>query len=231
MSTNTRILLPLYVRADRVAEVVGKVVGTPFVIKTLDSRAPAQEIHGMPEPCGEGHCWHLVFPRRPDFGIQPNADLADISFGQLRFTDLAETTHEWSFHAEVEEEDGKMLHPGSHGLGAAVGRRLVDFFGGRVDYHDLDNPPSYKKSPRRAKYPTKTPGQSSDDRFYQFYNTLLAEPLLTSDELRQGAALSSCGEVRECEEKLIAVLDIANAAQELAAATPLASARRRAKRL
>ena len=201
VGTSTKIILPLSVSVDRLCMVVGKVVGAPVHLKTF----PGQNLvrkrsHGFDtievpvpfdpdRPSSRDNPWHVAFSgaRADHPRTESPAGSGELSHGYLAFTDQAGTAHRWFFHQETEDEDHKLLSPGSHGLAVAVGRRLVRFFGGKLKEADTRAEPEFdlRVSNARAIFPAKKRHQTSDDRWYQFHNALNAEPVLSAKELAE----------------------------------------------
>ena len=198
MGVSTKIKLPLSVQTDRLCLVIGKIVGAPVHLKTFPEQKLSRRTRGFDtievpvpfdpaQPSSKDNPWHVSFAGPWD--ARPHTQAAsgggELSHGTLVFTDQAGNTHHWFFHQETEDEDHKLLSPGSHGLGVAVGRRLVKFFGGRLKESDATDDPPYdlRVSNARAKFPEKKRHQVGDDRWYQFHNALNAEPVLSVQEL------------------------------------------------
>lgn len=138
------------------------------------------------KPASRENPWYIdIVDPDKEIGVR-FYDRANTSSGQVYFKDMADNIHEWHLNTEPESEEGKLISPGSHGFAVAIGKRLVDFFGGSVVYNDsVDDSPNYKVNPRKAKFPPKTKDQTSDDRWYQFYNALSNEPMLSAADLKK----------------------------------------------
>lgn len=201
MAINTETKLPLHVTGDRVLQVISKVVGTSWELDTF-SYEDGAAAHSFPEnperkkkpfdpslPASKDNRWHTSFKTSRD-DMRATISGSGMSGGTLKFVDGTGKGHEWGWHPECVEEDGKLITCGSHGLGIAVAKRLVQFFGGRVCYKDNLDRVDYKIDPKNARFPPKTPDQTGDCRWYQFQNALMAEAMLTSQEIRQAAKKS-----------------------------------------
>lgn len=195
MAENTIISIPLHVRNDYLVQVIAKVVGEEWVHEgTRDAqkvikngRSYIMEVpipFDVDQPTSKENTWSIKFSRRnKGLGIDMSAS-KDAGHGSLAFVDASGNPHSWYFHAENENEVDKLLRPGSHGFAVAVGRRVVKFFGGHLIETDFNDKVSLQVPNARAKFPKKLPTQSSDDRWYQFYNALQSEPVLSASELK-----------------------------------------------
>jgi len=193
MGIDCKILLPLHVKAKNVFYVIHKSVGTEFIQRTFDKdQWHGREVKKIPTPfdgtlpSNKENPWFLE-PKNPI-----SIEKYDFDYSLLRFTfqDICGNHYDWMFHPETEYEDGKLLNPGSSVLAVALAKRLVDFFGGHAIYQDSDDEISYQINPKKALYPTKTKEQSSDDRWYQFYNALNSVQLVTVKELESAQQYS-----------------------------------------
>lgn len=199
MGVNTKIRLPLHVSTDRITQFVARVAGHPigqdsFSDHTIHRVNGRLETISTPRPfdpslpSSKANSWHVEFvgpyDQRPHIKASEGNGLG---FGSLIFRDAVGHSHSWYIHAETENEDFRELSPGCHGLAVAVGRRLVKFFGGNIQYSDAreDRPFDLRVSNTQATFPKKLKSQSSDDRWYQFHNALFSEPVLSSQELKQ----------------------------------------------
>lgn len=202
MAINTETKLPLHVTGKRVLHVISKVVGAPWELDTFNYQDDART-YSFPEnperkkkpfdpilPASQDNQWHISFKASQN-DMRATISGSGMSVGTLQFVDGAGKGHEWGWHPECVEEDGKLITCGSHGLGIAVAMRLVQFFGGRVCYKDNLYQVDYEVDPRDARFPPKSPDQTGDCRWYQFQNALMAEAMLTSQEIRQAAKKSN----------------------------------------
>lgn len=117
MSTNTRIILPTDVRIDDVATVIGKLAGLPAVKKDSD-KSFFTSINGV-----------KIIP-------SSMAEMAEIVL-EGNMIDKQKKHFVYYF---FEGEHGKReICPKSTAFWVAIGKRLVEFFGGKIDYNDCDN--------------------------------------------------------------------------------------------
>ena len=174
MSVDCKINLPLYARSDNIIKVIAKLVGSDFEFSSYDQKPFSPE-----EPSSKENSWHIkLLSDNKLESTQPTSLY-------LMFTTLSNTSYRWFCALEDEDETYKQILPSSYGLSTLIGKKLVDFFGGRVlyqDYYDWDDK-KHTYFNENPKFPKITPEQTSDDRYYQFQNALLAEPRITSLEL------------------------------------------------
>lgn len=229
MGSSTKIYLPLHVKGENVLFVIAKVVGEEWVQgnfgKQVFERGSLTQ-KNLPKPFdptrpgSEENDWHIKFVRRDD-KLAVKAASERMDYGYMHFGDAAGTEHAWFWSVEDECETHKTLSPGAHALGMAVGRRLVAFFGGSICYNDSNDDINYRVSPASAKLPRfKTGKQTSNERWFQFYNLLYNEPLLKAAELRRAIARQGN---RSSDEKLLTHLERLEAAEKLERRLPEAS--------
>lgn len=75
---------------------------------------------------------------------------------------------------ETETEDAKLLRTDANGLSVALGLRLLALFGGRLQlpYARGVAVTEFTCHPAQALFPAPSPGQTGDERYFQFVNTL-----------------------------------------------------------
>jgi hypothetical protein len=116
MGCDTVISLPTNVRLKDVANVIGVLSG-----------------YRARKMCLSGGAWATNVPSVRTKGIESIPECAHIFVGdEIRVM----------YHFEHITDDpriGRVIQPASTPFWVAVGRRLVDFFGGEVDYNDCDN--------------------------------------------------------------------------------------------
>lgn len=189
MSVDTNIKLPLWVRSESVLKVIGKSVGVPFSFGTINQR-PYHEKN----PSDNLNPWFLKFNSSGDSYIKSKpVDYASSAVDFL-FQDISGSLHKWLFFHETEDEDFKLLNPNQSAMSVAIGRRLIQFFGGEIQYCDYTSNSDYKVSQRLALYPKKKTYQTSDDRWYQFQNTLKSFPILSLEEMDFAVKEGGCSQ-------------------------------------
>lgn len=209
MGNNTNIHLPLSMSVDRLMQAIGKLAGTPyeFDAHSITTGPPGKRITTKPpfdpdRPASKANPWHHEFHDSQVWG--EGIDGRGMSTVRVCFVDGAGNPWQWLFHAEDSDNpDVKTLAPDSHAMGIAIGRRLVEFFGGQITYNDAKDGVDYEVPNKQALFPVKTLRQSSDDRWYQYENALRALPVLTSTELEWAATQSSYGKLLKPEESLV----------------------------
>jgi hypothetical protein len=184
MGINARIYLNPHTNATHVHEVCQKVVGVNFNIKTF-SKGGIDSID-LKKPSSKENSWYL----KPGKESQGNIELSDVNYFNLNFKDVADNSYSCLFHFNVEDDEysfnnEKLMGPPSTPVWCAIGKRLIDFFGGKMLYSDAVDFDELKNwyFCETPKFPSKTKGQSGDDRWYQYYNLLKNEPLLTHKEI------------------------------------------------
>jgi hypothetical protein len=201
MGISTRINLPLHVSASGVLQVIGKCVGAVFTVKTFDLTSVKTPIPDMNKPSSKENQWFVDFSNK---NLKVNSE-GRLDYGTFEFEDMALNKYQWLFHQETEHEDHKSINPGSSAMAVAVGVRLVKFFGGSVQFCDHTDKADYIVNAKKAVFPPKTNGQSSDDRWYQYQNALRGLPVLTIKELEAASKKSSYGLGEKGEALLVAL--------------------------
>lgn len=184
MSNDCRIELPLHVRSKQVLEVIGKLLGMPFEVKTdkkpprgwMSSNSSENCSFDSTLPCSPENDWYLFF----NDSLKQESYINIINIISMKFEDLAGSGYDWNFHVETVDENCKLLTPNSYLVAGAVGKKLVDFFGGTVIYSE-DKELEYKNN--TPLFPPKLSTQTSNDRYYQFYNSLYSIKMITANDL------------------------------------------------
>ena len=134
MSCDARIMLPGNVRLRDVTRVIGVAVGFRPIIRPLTATGIYVDVHGVTaEPTTAGS---------PDFLY-------------IKFDDRH--TY-WSFEPDT-NPGGRLLMPRSTKFWCLVGHRLVDFFGGELDYNDCDDVEvDYKRRAKSNRFNCPTDG-------------------------------------------------------------------------
>lgn len=161
MGANCKIILPANVRMRDVLAVIGIAVGYEAKVSTLSSGGLSID---MPH---DGPRFELADSRSNDFGY--------IKFdGRQGY---------WSYEPDYDDAIGKRFFgPTSTAFWCLVGKRLVDFFGGSIDYNDCEGDgPDYKVRERTNKqnYPKDNP------EWDVFYHRLLAVEPITQEEMAE----------------------------------------------
>lgn len=221
MGVDTRIMLPLHVRSEHAIKFAARVMGEECEMRTFPNtswkpRTLTVEETARPfdpdAPSSADNPWHLRFTGPKKEVISESG----VDFGRFEFHDINGGFYSWLFFQETENEEYKLLNPSSYPVAIAVGRRLVEFFGGKMQYSDHADTIDYEVEPANALFPPKAPGQDSDARWYQFYNALWNAPMITAQELRAAGKLASYG-MEENDERLAVALEVRIATQTLEA--------------
>ncbi len=122
MGVDCRISLPRNVRLQTVAEVIGKLIG-------LKAERTEQKFVRVPG---------ISFISYPNLIECPIINFDGVAGPAFKWNhDDAKTTV--MFHFEPDEGSGRILLPNSTAFWLAVGRKVVDFFGGFMFYQSDDN--------------------------------------------------------------------------------------------
>lgn len=130
MGTNTKIRLPLGTHSQDILLVTGRCMGAAMVPQPLTPHADTTQLSS------ENNRWAYVL-NDGDFSVEmANSKRLMGAYGELHFAAFKKVNYEWYLHMEDENEEHVLLNPGSHPVAIAMGCRLVDFFGGTVQYND-----------------------------------------------------------------------------------------------
>ena len=177
MSVHTKTYLQPSATSDRVHQVLARLLGLPFEVLTPEGARCEPS-----EPCSSRLIWHLRFNHNH---LRVRSVVEDISGGLLRVTPPAGPTLEWHFHSETKEHESmRLVSASSTPLVAAVGKRLVDFFGGHLIVRDEDGQIHHEVEVAHSAMGRQRRQNTPDDRWRKFQNALLAaHPLLPSEVL------------------------------------------------
>ena len=215
MSEDTHIIFPVHIRSKHILCVVAKIMAVPHTIGAhrggrIDPSRPA----------GLDNRWHIAFDDSHQqigfVAVDSEITKTDSGISDLTFTDPAGGRHSWMFFPESDFEDRKVLLPNAGALPVAVGRRLVEFFGGQLQFRGARDDVVVDRS--QALFPQRTHDQDVDERYFQFQNALAAVPRLSAQELVQGAA--DCAMRLTATEKNLRVRLAAMDVEELHAVVP-----------
>lgn len=178
MSDNCKTLFPSYIKHEKVLYVIAKVAGASWDYYSFDKKKFDSTLPGS-----NTNPWHIKFDSK-----QVKAENThSIGMVNFNFHDAADQYYSWNYHLELSDrDDEKVLNPGSYGFSVAIAKRLVDFFGGQVQFSDSDEdyPERHYKNDN-PKFPRIIEETQSNERWYTFYNLLEQEPLLTYAELKE----------------------------------------------
>jgi hypothetical protein len=176
MGVNCKIYLSNHAHPKKVYQVVRKYMGHEFEydsFKDYSSNSKKEKKPINPEQEGsEKNPWHIRFKDDEDNYVIPE----DLNYCQLIFKDLAENNYSALISYDYEDDSNmlngeKLLNPSSEVVWCAIGKCLVDFFGGKMIYSDTNDDKFYvnKKAPQ---FPKQKAEQTSDERWYQYFNAL-----------------------------------------------------------
>lgn len=164
MGVNCRITLPPAARVDDVANVIGRLSGAKAIWKELD---------------GSGG-WYCKVEQ---VTVKPSSvpECADI-----QWTGADGVFQYVMYHFEWDEKGNRGLLPTSTAFWVAAACRLVDFFGGQVDYNDSDG--------QMCDYSRRQqPGIHANDgeEWDQLQEKIMAVKPLTGADLKAAAAVAA----------------------------------------
>jgi hypothetical protein len=186
MSSNTKIYLSNHAKTEEVFKVIQKIMGAEFTQSVSGGRTINKN-----KPASENNPWTIKFKKNEDNTIKLSTD----SYFQFYFLDPVGNTQSTLYFFEGMDSDysyeqEKYLNPSSSPIWGVLGKRLVDFFGGKVLFNessDSDNPNNWHVCDH-PKFPKRTKNDIGIDnenkRFFLFQNLLFNEPLITSYELK-----------------------------------------------
>lgn len=191
MGIDTRIYLNNHAKPQHIFDVLQKIVGVDFEIRTFDDDKHKVDVN---KEAGPDNRWYLKPNKLSKGEIIPSS----ISYFTLDFCDIANNDYHCLLHFDIEDDDNilnneKMLSPPATAIWCVLGKRLIDFFGGKMlfaDSSDYDDPKNWYYC-NNPKFPAKTKEQKGDDRWYQYYNNLSKESLITSKEINDMKEKSS----------------------------------------
>ena len=171
MGANCVIHLPGDVRVDDVAEVCGILAGLPFEW-TESGKAK----------------WVTV----PGASVKTSSSTPEMVTVLLEGKLIDGTDHHFAHYFFEDMDRGttdKVFHPTSNPFWCAVGKGLVDFFGGKADWNDCDKG-SFNY--RKAK-PRKTNAPSKDEPWDEFQLAVSKIKPLTKKDLKAAEKVSAYG--------------------------------------
>jgi hypothetical protein len=181
MGVDAKIYLNPHAKPSQIFDVMLKVVGHEFRPTVLSCHPKNPNLN---QPPSKSNRWHLKPNKDDDNKIEPT----DIRYCSIDFQDAVGSHYNCMIYLDIEDEYfnyGKLLNPGCTAIWHAIGKRLVDFFGGKMLYSDArsyDDPDNWYIN-ENAKFPARVSDQDEDDRWYQYYAALFNETLLHSTEI------------------------------------------------
>ena len=223
MSTNEfTIRLPLHTRNDRLALVLAKLMGEPFALTVSQSDGAWREFD-LEIPSGPHNPWQVLFERRLELDPRPfQGKRMDHATFVLR--DRTGEEHTWLYFPDSERAKTLLLEGA---LALAVGRRLVDFFGGSL-CDAVSEETIHRVAFDKALYPQVRALQTDTDRWHQFQNVLRDFPELRAQEL-EAAMAETCEWITA--RPLAQALAARERADQLETVTPVMGARAPLRRI
>lgn len=172
MGVDTKILLPPAVRLRDVADVMGALAGFP-----MEKRySGASQTEGW--SAGRPHNDKAVQVKGYDTpSLVQCANIILSNTADHQIID-GQSGHFVMYHFEGSRTGERLLNPRSTDFWIAIGRGLVDFFGGTIDYSDCDDVSVDYQRPARADIHAE-----ADDEWYALQNRKLAVKALTKEDL------------------------------------------------
>lgn len=181
MGVDTRIILKNHASVEKVYDVLAVVLGAEKTYKSYSN----PEDYDITKPSERGNGWCIkVLHNEND-----KAEYKDFTYFDVQVTDICGNQFNTLYFYDIDDspdiQNGeRMLSPRCSGAWLAIGKKLVDFFGGEMviaDCNDFDDPDNLYK----VETPMYSPlMEGGDDRWYAFNNALKAlEPLTGKDIL------------------------------------------------
>ncbi len=180
MAINTKIYLQTHAHPKEVLDVIQKTLGTDFIQSGLRGDFDPKK------PSSKDNSWSLKLPKNCG-----HIELSDVDYFSLNIKDPLNQDYNVLFFFKAEDDpevlnNEKLLTPKSSTIWLVLGKKLVDFFGGKMLYADStskENEQWYIN--KKGIFPKKAKGQSGDDRWYQYHNCLSKVKILTSKDIEE----------------------------------------------
>lgn len=175
MGINCRIMLPDRIRVNDVAEVMGALTRLPVMKQFFQ---------------GQDRDWSV---RVEGIKVQPSS-ISECC--EIQWITPDNERHFVLYHFEPSEVVGRLMMPRSTAFWVAVGKRLVDFFGGELDYNDCDRKSvDYRRKRRTDCMPND--GKAWD----RFQERKLKITPITDEEYADAAKHAAYGELKSSKLK------------------------------
>lgn len=188
MGINCNIYLPADVNVKNVFDVIQKIMGAEFMQKNFSEDKKISFDGKL--PATNDNLWHLkVLEQHKKSNF---IELKGVDYLTFCFKDVLGNSYYCLYHTEDEsgsvlEPGAKLLNPGHGAIWCLIGKKLVDFFGGKMMYSDArdkDDPDNWYAN---------TDGKFSRDKFTngfnnkwnKFHNLLFNESKITAQELKE----------------------------------------------
>lgn len=210
MGIDVNIYLNPHAKIEQIFEVMLKAFGGEMVQKQFTG----EKEPNFDNPPNINNRWYLTPVKNNDNKIE----LVDPTYFRFHFKSCSNEIFSSLVHLDCEEghiPTSKALMPQSTATWCAIGKKLVDFFGGKLQYRDdtnEDNPENFYLV-NKPKFPARKVGEDSNTRFYKYYNLLHNETVLTTEEINNMA--KHCSHFSDTDKRMILFLEKYWAAQEL----------------
>lgn len=193
--SDTKIFLPPHAPTEKVFKVIQKIMGCDFTQEVFEEHYMTNMGHTITKkpvfdeflPSSSENPW---FVKLKSSSFNKIALLSPEHF-QFYIEDIC--SNKWNSMYFLDTYDNQLALPGERGMNpdacvtwATIGKRLIDFFGGRMLYStSLDeNDKNNWYIKKKGKLPIKKPGQTSDEIWHIFQNLFLNEPIISFQELK-----------------------------------------------
>jgi hypothetical protein len=210
MGVDVNIYLEPHAKTEQIFEVLLKLFGNDFEPQVFD-REPTPDYDNNPSLENR---WYI----EPIKNAVNQIELSDPTYFRFTFTSCIGEIFSHLVHLDCDEGHipvSKALMPHSTATWCAIGKRLVDFFGGKLVYSDStddDDPKNYYLV-TNPKFPAKTKNEDPNERFYKYYSLLHNEKTITAQEIN--SMKEHCAYFTDTDEHMISFLEKFVPAQEL----------------
>lgn len=210
MGVDVNIYLEPHAKTEQIFEVMLKILGSEFEQKVFNGdKQPDFEQNPSLE-----NKWYLVPVVNPDNKIE----LKNHSYFDFSFKSCNGEHFSCLIHLDCDEGHisvCKALMPPSTATWCAIGKKLVDFFGGKLVYSDSkdeDDPKNYYLV-KKGKFLPRKKNDDPNERFYLYYELLNNVNTVTAHEIKYMSTHSAYFNDRD--KNMIFFLEKLEAAQEL----------------
>lgn len=202
MGIDVNIYLEPHAKTEQVFEVILKLFGNEFEKKVFQNDKEP-DFDSKPSITNK---WYFEPVKNSDNQIE----LSDHSYFRFTFTSCIGEKFSHLIHLDCDEGHipiSKALMPHSTATWCAIGKRLVDFFGGKLVYSDSsdDEDPDNYYLVTEPKFPPRKKDDDPNERFYKYYELLYSERIITAEEINN--MKERCAYVTETDEHMISYLE------------------------
>lgn len=183
MGVNAKIYLNAHAKPKDIMYVILKSVGHEFKYRATH---PKKDIDPT-RLASPSNSWKIE-PITTEYKI----NLSDVDYFELNFSDPCNQRYSTLLHFSLEDNqhswnNEKLLSPKCNEIWLSIGKKLVDFYGGKMWYADCndDEDPKNWYVNKKGLFPKKTKSQDGDERWYQFQNALNKVKPITKLEIEQ----------------------------------------------